>query len=347
MFPLVQSSEVEHYWNNAEDDGQSLSDCASDIFDDDLGLGETPAIPAPEPVPEKKKRPPRKKKKRQQQVPLETTDEGNEDTTADEKGTSIHAKPIDRKENTKEEKPQPSDGGEPDVASNKTITKPPQATSESEGSSNSISKSLNPNAKVWGMEPSAKPTPQASLSGPMAAPQSTQPKAPENAPKPGTWASMAVSKSKPNNTRPTTQPWGSATAPKAVPPPAPKPTLNGIQPRTSGEWSTVPAKNPPPSAPLARPMVNPQARLSPLSPDWRTHVSPHLRSPKRQAGMTSNGRNIGAIPPPPIAKPEQTWPSLGDFPAPPGGAKLKDTKPAQSAGTWGRAAKPKGAWGKA
>lgn len=50
--PDRPDDELEHYWNNVDADGYSLSDCASSVFDEDIP-----------PVSDKKKRPPRKKKK--------------------------------------------------------------------------------------------------------------------------------------------------------------------------------------------------------------------------------------------------------------------------------------------
>ena len=56
--PSRHDEEVERYWTNIEEDGESLSDCASSK----IGLDECKE-PAPF-VPDKKKRPPRKKKKK-------------------------------------------------------------------------------------------------------------------------------------------------------------------------------------------------------------------------------------------------------------------------------------------
>lgn len=72
--------EVDHYWNNIEADGQSLSTCASSVFDDE----DVPQTPL------KKKRPPRKKKKKidklQQLNKLESCQEQNTEKETVEAG---------------------------------------------------------------------------------------------------------------------------------------------------------------------------------------------------------------------------------------------------------------------
>jgi len=300
-FPLPErtASEQEHYWNNEEDDGQSLSECASSVFDDDLG-----DFSAPEPVPEKKKRPPRKKKNKQQLVPpLETTNENetNENAATDTKEGSDGKHDAEEKAEKDKKNLQSSDG-EPDVVPNKQ-TANPFAGKES----------LNPNAKSWSLNPT-KPAPQASVMKPTTAPQPTQvlPKpvaTPSYTPKPGTWASLAVGKAKPINIRAAAQ----STLAKPI-------------------SSSAPINNRPTKATMVSPQTPSKslARAIPLSPDWRTHAV----SGRRQVQSPKSTTKQNLIPPPPISQPVQhSWPSLGDFPPPPG-AKPKEEK--KSMGAWGR-----------
>ncbi len=154
--PCIQSMERDHYWNNCDEDGQSLSECASSVFDDDFG-----EIPAPEPTQEKKKRPPRKKKNKHPVPPLETTDEGVEHKeknvvpTKDRVGgdqivtaaaapnkakntspdvSETESGPISRGKST-----HPIESEQPDELTQKLV--PPSST---------VHKSLNPDAKTWG-----------------------------------------------------------------------------------------------------------------------------------------------------------------------------------------------------
>lgn len=319
-FTTPQASEQEHYWNNVDEDGQSLSECASSVFDGDLG-----DIPAPEPVPEKKKRPPRKKKKKKQQPPpLETTDEigANENGTIKGENTGDKQKEDSKEKEvpkaTQDEKSlKPLDGGEPDVdpSSQTQPAKPiganemkaelkgtPQATSE-----NAPAKQLNPNAHAW----SIPSKPVARVAKPVITPQTTQfPSAPipkaSHKPKPGSWAALAVENGAP---------------PSRLPKPAP---------------SSVPINDRPFRADIASSIASPNASMkSPgrygtdPSPDWRTHTV----SPRKSA------TKLNAIPPPPMSQHAQNaWPSLGDFPPPPGAKSVQQkAKLKKPSGAWGRA----------
>eukprot|EP00581_Thalassiosira_minuscula_P003246 CAMPEP_0183738070 /NCGR_PEP_ID=MMETSP0737-20130205/53690_1 /TAXON_ID=385413 /ORGANISM="Thalassiosira miniscula, Strain CCMP1093" /LENGTH=693 /DNA_ID=CAMNT_0025972517 /DNA_START=53 /DNA_END=2131 /DNA_ORIENTATION=+ len=255
-FPLPErsASEQDHYWNNVDDDGQSLSECASSVFDGDLG-----DFDAPEPVPEKKKRPPRKKKKKQQHIPLETTNEENKTTTNDS---------IDGKAEKDTDKLQHIDGESGiNNGSQKQITEgavtnesvaqqrksTPQPTSNNV-STDTTTKSLNPDAKAWSMKPT-KPAPQAKMTQPTHTLQPTHPLPQPVAttsykPKPGTWASLAVGKSKPST----------------IPAAQTKP----VRPVSS----STKLNNWPNKAPIASPMASPRppsknsTKASPLTPDW-------------------------------------------------------------------------------
>eukprot|EP00584_Thalassiosira_punctigera_P009223 CAMPEP_0172533474 /NCGR_PEP_ID=MMETSP1067-20121228/6165_1 /TAXON_ID=265564 ORGANISM="Thalassiosira punctigera, Strain Tpunct2005C2" /NCGR_SAMPLE_ID=MMETSP1067 /ASSEMBLY_ACC=CAM_ASM_000444 /LENGTH=762 /DNA_ID=CAMNT_0013318121 /DNA_START=225 /DNA_END=2510 /DNA_ORIENTATION=+ len=326
-FPLPDrtASEQDHYWNNVDEDGQSLSECASSVFDDDLGDFFTP-----EPVPEKKKRPPRKKKKKQQQVPLETTDENetNENAVTGKGKKSDGKQELAVKTQEEKESAQPLNGGEPDVVhhdpkqpanpigkESKVVQKikPPQAIA-----GNAPTKSLNPNAHVWSITPATKPAPQASLTKPVTTPQIAHIKrkpvaTPSYKPKPGTWASLAVGKAKSNNIQPA----------------APRPTPS------KHSFSSAPIQNGPTKTTVAIPLVSPKTpskspvRYGQPSPDWRSHAI----SPRRSATK----QNL--VPPLPLSQPPQNaWPSLGDFPPPPGAKpneqKAKPKGQKQSMGAW-------------
>eukprot|EP00577_Skeletonema_sp_RCC1716_P008507 CAMPEP_0113424144 /NCGR_PEP_ID=MMETSP0013_2-20120614/29426_1 /TAXON_ID=2843 ORGANISM="Skeletonema costatum, Strain 1716" /NCGR_SAMPLE_ID=MMETSP0013_2 /ASSEMBLY_ACC=CAM_ASM_000158 /LENGTH=740 /DNA_ID=CAMNT_0000312113 /DNA_START=110 /DNA_END=2332 /DNA_ORIENTATION=+ /assembly_acc=CAM_ASM_000158 len=311
-FPIIErnKSEEEHYWNNVDDDGQSLSECASSVFDDDMN-----EVSPPEPEPAKKKRPPRKKKKKQQTIPLETTKEGNEKSeTASQTGTELSIeKPgvVDASLVNKPSSPDTSDAHKSvaitrkeviqPLDSNKSTTasepKPPQARLDATASpklaNNSTAlKSLNPAAKSWQVVPK---TPSPSLL-PVAPSVQSSSTTPVYTPKPGTWASLAV-KSKPNQTHKTVI--------------------------VSQQAARAPATA------MNRNIEHPASPKKPPT-DWRSHVV----SPRQQK-MSAN-MNTKLVPPPPLAPGQSAWPSLGDFPPPPGAnaAPKQQTKPV---GAWGKA----------
>ncbi len=320
-FPIPQrnKSEEEHYWNNVDDDGQSLSECASSVFDDDLN-----EVPPPEPEPAKKKRPPRKKKKKQQTVPLETTNEEHEKSdTASQAERELSSDKSDVIEASLEPINKPSASESSDKQKSAAIVqkkdvqsldgknsstpaaepKPPQARLDATNSpkltNSTAPKSLNPAAKSWQAPKTQAPNsslaappvnPNSSVSAPLLKNSSTTP---VYTPKPGTWASLAVS-GKPNQTHK---------------------TVNVTQQ-------------------AARAPVTPMSSI-PASPkksttDWRTHVvSP--RQPKLSTNMNPN-----LAPPPPLAPGQSAWPSLGDFPPPPG-AKAAPKQQTKPVGAWGKA----------
>lgn len=316
-FPVPQrnKSDEEHYWNNVDDDGQSLSECASSVFDDDLNEVLPPTEPA------KKKRPPRRKKKKQQTIPLETTNEGHEKSeTASQAETELsNDKPVVKyaslKPINKASSPDISNGQKsPDVQKEAAKSlggtkpspaaepKPPQARLDSTGSPNPTNppalKSLNPAAKSWQVVPN-KQAPVSSLAAP---PVQNNTTAPVYAPKPGSWASLAV-KDKANQTHETVTVTQQATR-------APVTMMCSIEH---------------PSSPKKPPT------------DWRSHrVSPrHSKS-----SMNMNPKTAPPLPLP-LAQPGQSaWPSLGDFPPPHVAVAKAALKPKQHT-------KPVGAWGKA
>ncbi|CAB9509209.1 activated protein kinase catalytic subunit alpha-1 [Seminavis robusta] len=61
MLPERDQQELENYWNSADEEGESESECASSKMGSDDGKPQEPIVPI---EPEKKKRPPRKRKKK-------------------------------------------------------------------------------------------------------------------------------------------------------------------------------------------------------------------------------------------------------------------------------------------
>jgi hypothetical protein len=311
-FPIPQrnKSEEEHYWNNVDDDGQSLSECASSVFDDDLNE----VVPPPEPELAKKKRPPRKKKKKQQTIPLETTNEEHEksDTASQAEIELSSDKPeVVESSLTPINKPSASDTSNEQEsaaivrkedaqsldgiksATSADEPKPPQArivaTNSPKPSNSAAPKLLNPSAKSW-----QAPKTHAPNSSLAASPVKNYSPPPVHTPKPGTWASLAVS-GKPNQTRKTV----ALTQQAARAPVSP--------------MSSIP--------------------VSPKKPttDWRTHVV----SP-RQPKLAATRMNPNLAPPPPMAPGQSAWPSLGDFPPPPG-TKAMSKQQIKPVGAWGKA----------
>lgn len=299
--------EQDHYWNNCDDDGESLSECASSVFDDDCG-----EVKAPEPIQEKKKRPPRKKKNKQPPVPpLETTDEGTEPIennavpTEESAGcdqevvvavtvpSETNVTSPDREETVSApehfgKQTPPIESKHRDVSTDKI----PHVSSVTSNTPNTTVKTLNPNAKVWGGSALPVPAPP-----PIATNQSAGPQFNRVQSKP-TWASLAGSKDNSFNSRGETQTVAAAT-----------PSVGSFMPPRS------------------------PASGSASNSDWRTHVVSHN---KRGPSPKSTAKQI-LIPPPPTAgqSGQMSWPTLEDFPPPPG-AEPTVQKPTKPIGVWGR-----------
>ena len=380
QLPERTASEEAHYWNNVDDDGASLSECASSVFDEDLM-----ETSAPEPIaePQKKKRPPRKKKKKQAQVPMETTDEGCENKKGNDAantkgpGTETDAQKTD---DTAVAEPESDDPDEVDGSAE--IRNDAVEESVSKEMPQATLKSLNPNAKAWSTIDKPRPPAQAQSASSLDASAPVQ-----QQDKPTSWASLAVGEkaSKPGVAQLPHRPAPPPTAPSK--PPAKrngwatvgKPTAQGKTERSDGGWSTVPTSKAAPPRLAVQPQSQKKSangwstvenggggaqpaqvgvgwatpggggaahqqqasagRATPLSPDWTSHAM----SPRG-----SSSRNVvSGIPPPPLDEGGPAWPSLGDFPPPPGGT---DTKPAaqqaKPAGSWGKPAQgKKSAWG--
>lgn len=384
QLPERTASEKEHYWNNVDEDGASLSECASSVFDEDLM--ETSA-PEPIPEPKKKKRPPRKKKKKQAQVPLETTDEGCENKKGND-GVGTKGP----RNGTVAPKTDGTAAAEPEIVKPDGVDR--SAESRNEAVEEPVSKEmpqatlkyLNPNAKAWSTvdEPGPPAKAQSASSPDASAPAQQQTK-------PNTWASLAVGEKTP-------KPAAAQSTPRPAPPPAKssggwatvgKPGgQSGTGRGGGGGWSTVRtdraapprvATRPPQSrerpaggwstvgnggraAPARREQRRqaPGGTAAPLSPDWTSHAMSPRKSPSSAARNVPSARGIpanaaaggkpGAIPPPPLDGGGPSWPSLGDFPPPPGGTGGKPRRQQQQAkpaGSWGKPvqAKKKSAWG--
>jgi hypothetical protein len=294
---FIQSMERDHYWNNCDEDGQSLSECASSVFDDDFG-----EIPAPEPTQEKKKRPPRKKKNKQPVPPLETTEEGIESIeknavpTKDQEvvtaavpneanNTSPDGAETESGPNSCGKSPHPIDLEQLNESTEKLV--PPSSTVPKDIPNSSV-KSLNPNAKT--LSGAAKFTKHVPLA--IAKDQTS---------KSTTWASMAAKIGKTHSSL-VEIPVVAATTPPEV---------------------SLPRPRSPPRSP---------AKGSASNSDWTTHIV------SRRGVRTQNSatKKIQMRPPPTAGQSGQmSWPTLEDFPPPPG-AKRAEPTPAKPIGVWGR-----------
>jgi hypothetical protein len=326
-----------HYWNNPDGDGQSLSDCASDIFDDDLKEGNTPA---PEPTPEKKKRPPRKKKKKQT-VPLETAEEEDEKdepvaVEVEDKGESkalAEQVSMQSNETSSSTNQHRTHGQTESMRPQATLNVPnlPQASvsTTNMGINNKATSALNPKAKSWndaGVSQASTASTASSTAVPRT-PWATQTNVAKQQPMPVPSVAAAVN------------PDMNSSKPVVVDAYKPKP----------GTWASMAVKkepaasgpNPSAQSPMLSPFhhAKPQMKQSTISPDWRNHVvSPHRSPYKKTAAQSVGMKNIDSLPPPPVSQPQQTaWPSLDDF-GPPLVDKKELSKKTKPIGAWG--AKP-------
>jgi hypothetical protein len=299
----TQASEQEYYWKNVDDDGQSLSECASSCFDDDLCSIVSDAS-APEPTPDKKKRPPRKKKKNKQPVPpLETTEEGSEPT------------PIDKGESP--------DGNQ--IAA--TLDRPCETHQEKTDSTNTTANS-SPRLKIMQLDRvQERLLPQPPLKGVASLADSNAFTANANVIKPTKYVASQTEENKVRLCACGQQKSTCACHVTGIPLSIP------IQTKTSTPkpvtWASISLRNDNTNKfqqetrtrPLdSKVMETPQV-VTPSS-DWRTHiVSPHTAKKK-------------LIQPPPLSQP--AWPTLADFPPPPT-TKSKDPKQTKPLGAWGKA----------
>jgi hypothetical protein len=323
-----------HYWNNPDGDGQSLSDCASDIFDDDM-KGDN--CHEPEPTPEKKKRPPRKKKKKQT-IPLETAEEGDErdelavperDRESKPSVQAEHADNVVSSDNLSSTD-QYNNPISVNIKSSKSIQEGPDLPQASSPINKIISPATNNNVNATisinrSSHIGTTHLPSVSVTATRTPWATTQTKSirqhtPEIVhtqntkehvvidtykPKSGTWASIAVKKdttkihhgSNPALTRPT------PTAKSTIPTPL---THSKLLPRQGQNNS-----------------------------DWRNHVvSPNRNLRDRTAMRNMNVKNTSSSSPPSVSQPQKTWSSLDEF-GPPLGPKEEAQKKSKPIGAWG------------
>jgi len=350
VLPERKESETENYWNNVDADGESLSECASSVFDDDYGTNTTTTdankgnnnnnLATVDETPQKKKRPPRKKKKKKAEgeEAADTSPKPAEApaAAADSGPRRVSAKDLeDIMKNINKPSASPENTSSPPGTTAATVTRPIVTTQRQ------LPQSAPP--------PLNKPTPAA-------APQS--------------WDSVGKAKMKANtvNVVPTTKssavgglnPNSSSFTPVNTYKPAPGSwagrTTAGVSASTTGtktyahppqlqqsapgSWAgraTAPDRNyanlQQPAPPLHRgnnyapttqkqPRDMGQPQAPPSRSDWRQH-SPSWSQPginRKQLQQQQQPRRPAAPQPPP-PKP-QLWPALGDdFPPPPGGGK--------------------------
>ena len=355
--PDRPASEQEHYWNNVDEDGQSLSDCASDIFD-----GNLTDVPAHAPVPleaQKKKRPPRKKKKKPPPVPpLETTEENTVDNEKKETTVSDTKAEAKAMQGTTDSLP-------PKVrCQGANIKDPPTKPNVAQAATMSDAKAqarLCSSKAYSGGLTSTMSAPQTST---VAAPTTTQTRElTSTIPAPRTKTILTSTMPAPQ-ARTTILPSSTRTAPDVPPTPSytmPVPQANALAPPTAtlkdraapersyapkpGTWASLAtgkgAATTPPSS--VNSGVTKSAAESPrvrarsparrqISTDWTTHT------PRRQAPSPRNATKQSPMLPSCVSEQasnvaQNTWPSLGDFPPPPGG-KPKGQK--KAIGAWGK-----------
>ena len=262
-----------------------------------------------EPTPDKKKRPPRKKKKNKQPVPpLESTDEGNEPTPIIDKGNRPDGEQKGAESSAQDDiHQQPLDAEAITVVLNTNRTmqldgtqkkQPPEPSMDGIGSY-APAKTLNANAS---MNEPTKLAPQADAK--------TIPTLVHNC--------LRCQQMSKCICQATAALLSTPVQPKAF---TPKP----------GTWASISAKNDKSNqlhrqrSQLLEPKRAEAPHIIAPSPDWRTHTITPLTKKKN------------LIPPPPLSQPgHSAWPTLGDFPPPPG-SKLKDPKQSKSLGAWGKA----------
>lgn len=348
VLPDRPDNEHDHYWNNFEEDGESLSECASSVFDGDDGMDwvkPATADDGPPSAEKKKKRPPRKKKKKKDNAatpipPLEGTPEIDEGPPPEPPRGSEKA----------EVKPQTSEGASTaeieaafalEKAAKRTAT--PAAAPPAPrlpgvvGSRPAVAQAPPPRKKSekWqsvgaGKQPSAAAPPGPSkAAAPRASapvPRGTTKPLPQASPTAPVPATAAAATPVPRPYRPAPGSWaakmvgGGAGAPPSAP-------------------NRAPAGGAPPSSRAGDGGAGPRGRAPPPPSGTASDWTKHDMSPRVQR------KPVAA--PPPSAR--EFWPSLGDFPVVNGGGGGKGGSGSNTAKTapgnaaWGTA--PRGPWG--
>ena len=311
--PTRQSDEVERYWTQIEEDGESVSECASSKLD----LNEVPQEPV---IPEKKKRPPRKRKKKNKEAATlsPVPSDSGKPVAVPETSTA-----IDEKEQNKT------------VPIDSMPATPAQETSDAK-----LPVALQNGVKN---EAPAAPTPQE------IAPQDPpKPKQPPPKPKTEVWQSVAPSAAKKKDSSRTTSRQTPVRTPVSTRSDGPAlgagpMTVNSQSvgrestPRKQGSAQTQPGYRPAPGSWAAKTTTSPsnltrqtasRAQTSPAhgaQQNWRTAAQPSSQPPAVPVSPSGDWRkhrmvNHTQLPPPPVDTEEKTtWPSLGDFPTVNGG----------------------------
>ena len=313
QLPDRTADQDEHYWNNAEHDGESASECAS-LLDEDYDNKSTQMKPSLESTPEniatpsKKKRPPRKKKKKVQAVSNANADEAQipipqsisqplPSTNDDEKkhGIKINVKsgaPGMTTNTFRSSKESKEDPEEPELPKKIKVPK-----KEAPPKWESVSK------------PAAKPTPKLPVWDTVVGTSTKERTKQWNSiPRAGHSLKVGAKSWTPNNVKTTHEALLSTTA--------------ASQSALPGQWATR-------SSNTVSQVQPPSAR--PTS-DWRDHKlqsNTTLKPQRRQPSLSDT----------------QAFPSLGDFPSIDGLQHAnKAAKSPHSKGSW--AGKSTGAWGK-
>jgi p70 ribosomal S6 kinase len=326
--PIRKSDEVERYWTQLQEDGESVSECASSKLD----LNEDPQEPV---EPEKKKRPPRKRKKKNKgAATLSPVPSDSEKSVAVPETSTA----IDDKEQNEA------------VQIDTVPASPIQKTSRIK----------QPVALQNGVKNDA---PAAATPREISRQDLPKPKQPPPKPKEEVWQSVATPAAKKKDSSRTISKQTPVRTPVLTrsngPPHGTGPmtghtqsVVRGTTPRKQGSAQTQPGYRPAPGSWAAR-TTNPSnltrhaASREQTSPahgaqqNWRTASQSSSQRPAVPVSPSGDWRkhrmvNHTQLPPPPVNADEKTtWPSLGDFP------------PVNGVGTPGSSNKstPKGAWG--
>jgi len=316
LLPERQKHEEENYWNNLDEDGESLSECASAIFDLDEQVATTKPKeePALSSTSEKKKKGPRKRKKKKKDEP-----EMKEEKEAPSPPKLVAVTPVAISEPEK----QTGENSERPVVR----VEEPNAKEDLKRPRKPVEKKAEP---VW--ETVSKLT----LKTPVRSPQPTvvglsRPMQPDQRRDPATgWQGVGKSKTattNPTMTKPTPQLPQTQTKLPGSWAPSKAPHLSG----NANTWTPHSGSN---GMGQSTANINNSTRAAqPNIPDWRQHkMKLKLKTPE----MVSGQHMKKPIPPPP-----QMWPSLNDsdFPPPSSVTATKNhtvngSKPATSNGAW-------------
>lgn len=323
--PHRKSEEVERYWTHVEEDGESLSECASSKLD--LEELDKPVIP------EKKKRPPRKRKKKKAAGVLSPMPSEN--------GDAVTLATNDGKSKPETPAPAAPSPAEANVANGTKQEAPQDTVSKSE------SQVVPAGAQVVPKEqPKPKPPPPKPKVEEWQSVGTTPGKKKErNATKQSQARTPDSRTNNPvHNAIPVMAQYGRGTARQTAPAPVTAQPQQAYRP-APGSWAaktTSPLNAARPASRTIRPVASPQAGAS-QQHSWRNKTTAPPDVPVSPSGDWRKHRMVhtSQLPPPPVANSEtQMWPSLGDFPtmnSSSGAGKPKSqSKPAAANGAWAR-----------